>query len=169
MLLIVADCFNASSQMATTAEKKAAALTWTRILSDVIPQNRLFDVLNFAFKKHTSSFPINAYDLKNRWTDLEAEELAERKKAEAEERSLNRVLHCGDLKSHKSETEAMQEYFIHAKGEYVWLPCATCRYDAHWQRVKDIKNSLTTEKSNEQILIETEEFKNFQSGLKLVK
>jgi hypothetical protein len=70
MLLVVNDACSASSQRPTLAEKMITADVWARLLFATIPESRLQDCFDLAFRNHTSTFPVNAYDLKNAWSQL---------------------------------------------------------------------------------------------------
>lgn len=150
----------------SNAEIKEMVGVWTDALFSIVPESRLDDALSRAIKNHTTTFAINFFDVKNAYAELEAEESAEKERADTEERTLNRVAFCAEKHNHKSPDEAIQQYFV--GGHWEWLPCVHCRPDAYWQRVKDIKMNMEI-KSNEAILAESEEFKSVVKGLRLVK
>lgn len=166
MYLVVVDSFNCSSQRATDAEKVSTTKTWSRILFDVIPELRLQDAFDYAFARHSSPFPINAYDLKLAWAEMDAAEKTEAARIEAKERAANRIFYCTDKSTHRSESEATQEYQVGAG--WAWLPCAVCRSDAYWQRVKEIKAQIdsTADEARVSEILDTAIEK---IGLKLVK
>lgn len=167
MYLVVVDSFNCSSTRATDAEKLSTAKTWSRILIDIIPEWRLQDAFDLAFKNHASSFPVNAYDLKLAWAELEALDVEQAARIQTEEKTLNRVNYCPEKFNHRSDSEATVEYMV--AGEYRRLPCVHCRNEAYWQRVKDITAQSRDEKTNEQILNEMPEKREFDGKLKIIK
>lgn len=70
LYLIVADSFNLSSQMPTDNEKAARTEAWARALMGEIPEDELQSAFDWAFKNHTSNFPISAYDLKTAYQEI---------------------------------------------------------------------------------------------------
>lgn len=52
------------------AEKAECAEIWSRLLFPVIPEDRLQECFDIAFRNHTSPYPVNAYDLKAAWNTL---------------------------------------------------------------------------------------------------
>lgn len=167
MYLVVVDSFNCSSQRATDAEKLSTTKTWSRILIDVIPALRLQDAFDHAFVRHSSPFPVNAYDLKMAWEEIAEAERIERERIEAENRAVNRVAYCPDKYNHRSEADAMQEYQVGTG--WVWLPCAICRTDAYWQRVKEVKARNKENQIDERRVGEVLKSAVDSIGLRLVK
>lgn len=70
MLVIVSDSFSAAGQIPTLAEKMDRAEVWARLLSGIVPEERLQECFDRAFRQHKSSFPVNAYDLKAAWEEM---------------------------------------------------------------------------------------------------
>jgi hypothetical protein len=130
MLLIVADCFNLSSQRVTPAEKLSAAKTWSRVLFGVIPEHRLQETFDATFAAHNSPFPISAYDLKTKWQEIEAEEEAERQRIIEEEKAVNRVHFCPNRKHHVNEHGDTLVCNPFNFNEEIELPCMYCRPQA---------------------------------------
>lgn len=130
MLLIVADSFALSSQNATLPEKMARATAWARVLREVVPEDRLQDAFDAAFRNHDSSFAVNAYEIKSAWVDLATAEQAERERIEAEERSVNRVAYCPNRKNHSTEDGTMLVCNPFNFNEEIELPCGYCRPQA---------------------------------------
>ena len=70
MQIIVNDSYLASARTGTMAEKTECAEIWSRLLFPVIPEDRLQECFDIAFRNHTSPFPVNAIDLKRAWESL---------------------------------------------------------------------------------------------------
>lgn len=143
MLLVVDDALHASMNFTVTkAEKGKIADVWMRILSEIIPEERLQDCFDHAFAVHKSNFPVNAYDLKNAWEKICEAEAAEKLKAEIREREVNPILICEKVESH-FEGEFNGEKFTKADGSLVIalgfnepeqvMPCEKCRPAAYAQ------------------------------------
>lgn len=156
MLLIKKTISLSNQPPLSEADLGERALDWLSELEAIVPVEQLQPSLSRAFKNHTSNFPINVFGILEAYKQIEAEESAEKERADTEERTLNRVAFCTEKHNHKSSDEAIQQYFV--GGHWEWLPCVHCRPDAYWQRVKDIKLNAAA-KSNEAILAESEENK----------
>ncbi len=122
------------------------AKDWMEAIEQVIPLDRLPEAFRTALKNHASTFPINAFEILAAYKEIEAIETAEKLKTETEEKTLNRVAFCTEKHNHKSNDEAIQQYFV--GGHWEWLPCVHCRQDAYWQRVKDIKSKIAVERNS---------------------
>lgn len=85
VLLIVEDSFQLSSQNSTLAERLARTDVWARVLIDIVPEARLQDSFDRAFREHNSSFSINAYDIKIAWEKIKTEENEAKIKTQAVE------------------------------------------------------------------------------------
>lgn len=129
----MADSFAASSQSPTLAEKASRADVWTRLLFGVVPEERLQDAFDRAFRQAKSNFPVNAYDLKLAWEQIEKEEQAEREKLAREEaaRPENRVRNCKNRSSHVSSEGEIYQVSPVNFNEEIKLPCPACRPKAY--------------------------------------
>jgi hypothetical protein len=122
MLLLVADSFECSSQNPTTAEKVSRAETWARVLWGVIPEDRLQECFNRAFRAKSDGFPVTAYDLNDAWKQIENEEAEADRKARAKmEEEPIPVKYCANRTGH-----------INKQGDTEGgIPCQTCRPHAY--------------------------------------
>lgn len=118
MLLIVDDSFELSSQNATFAEKAARADTWARVLFGIVPEDRLQNAFDRAFRDHDSSFPVNAYDIKTAWEKIRTEEYEAEKTA--------RLAECPNDKYHIGETASVVLMNPHTQEDELY-PCPKCR------------------------------------------
>lgn len=75
MLLIVSDSFEASSQNPTMAEKASRTETWTRLLFGLIPEHELQTAFDQAFRAHASTFPVNAYEIKQSYEQIKQDRI----------------------------------------------------------------------------------------------
>ncbi len=124
----------------SAAEKVVKAESWSRLLQDIIPVLYLQDTLTHAFKIHTSNFPINHYDLKNAWAEIQ--EIERKKKAkEAEKlREVNAVEHCKERHQHIQREGLPDAGEIHPwnwfGSEVLVSPCFSCRPGAYkdWRK-----------------------------------
>lgn len=143
MLLIVHSSFEASSQNPTIEEEMLRAATWTDLLVDIIPPERLQDSFKKAFAEHDTAFPINAYEIKLAWESIEKIEAEQERQYQQQLRKENAVLNCKDKRMHlknvmqdpKTQDDiGMVEYVDwFDKSKFVIMPCATCRPSAHEQ------------------------------------
>lgn len=78
----------------SVGERVVKAKSWTRMLEDIIPVLRLQDALDHAFKNHTSTFPINHYDLKNAWCEIKEKEAKEKAKIVKKITETEAVANC---------------------------------------------------------------------------
>jgi hypothetical protein len=76
MYLIVNDSYELSGHAPTDAEKLLRAETWSRALFGVIPEDALEKSFQRAFRDHTGSFAISAYELKDAYEKIKNEHVA---------------------------------------------------------------------------------------------
>ena len=140
MFLIVDDSFSLSSQNATDAEKLARADVWARVLFGIIPEHRLQDAFDLAFQKHDSSFPVNAYDIKLAWEQIETAECAKAKIELEAEKLSNPVKFCENKANHLNADGEILKMNPFDTTQDVVVPCWSCRrkaYDDVWERFLD--------------------------------
>ncbi len=75
-----------NSPVLTTEELTLRARDWAEELWRIVPVAQLSDSARLAFKNHASSFPLNAYEIKNAYQQLRAEEVRRVEDASAAER-----------------------------------------------------------------------------------
>ncbi len=141
MLTVVADAANFSSMRLTPTEKASMAATWTRILIEIVPEDRLLDALDRAMVDHKSSFMVNGYDLKlayERIIDEETEARRQmRREADEENRKSNPVKFCPERFRHLSESGDVSIVNVCNISQDVVAPCRACRpkaYEAWYER-----------------------------------
>lgn len=62
----------------TEKELAQRAMDWQDALEPEVPLNRLQDAYRAAVRGHTSSFPVNAFEVLAAWRELSSVELADR-------------------------------------------------------------------------------------------
>jgi hypothetical protein len=143
VVVIVRDSLKAAMQLhISLAEITSTAKVWARILQNIIPEERLQECLDFAIAVHESAFPVNAYDLKNAWKQIQEMERAEAAKAEGLERRENPVKFCknailhfegvynGESIERESGLVMMANGFLEPE---IPVPCHLCRPGAYAQ------------------------------------
>ena len=98
------------------------------MLWGVIPEDRLQECFNRAFRAKSDGFPVTAYDLNDAWKQVELEEAeADRKAREKEEEEPIPVKYCVARHAH-----------INKKGDVIEgdevVPCKVCRTHAYNER-----------------------------------
>lgn len=147
VLLVVIDSFEASSQNATLEEQMQRANVWTDLLIDIVPENRLQDVFRKAFRDHKSSFPINAYELKDAWDQINQQEILERNRELYRDQRENPVRYCPASWNHINEEGDIAVYLgVPPNGKEVVVPCERCRAAAFYQRYDEERARFVTER-----------------------
>lgn len=143
MLLIVADSYECSAQNPTKAEKVSRAETWARVLFDVIPENRLRDCFDRAFRNRKSDgFPVSAYDLNDAWNEIQVEDEAELQRQKAEIREARPVEHCTMKANHINELGEIEILYGGPGGIEANVPCPFCRMNANAQAMANLAGRL---------------------------
>lgn len=151
MLLVVADSFELSAQNPTMAEKVSRAETWSRHLWGVIPETRLKETFDRAFKAKTDGFPVSAYDLNDAWNVIQTEDeerIAKEKEALRESQPID---HCSAKYKHINEIGEIEILYGGPGGIEANVPCPFCRQDANAQAMANLSERLKAkhgEKSN---------------------
>jgi hypothetical protein len=124
--------FEASSHNPTIEETMLRAKTWADLLFGLIPPERVDEVFRRAFREKPNDFPVNAYDLKNSWLTIQAEEAEEAKRRREREITENAVANCSMKANHFVSDSGdddgmveMQEGFDPDSAHL--MPCFTCR------------------------------------------
>lgn len=68
----------ANSPALTEAELGRRSRDWAEVLSGIMPEDRINDAFNRAFRDHVSNFPLTAYEVKTAWERIAEEEAANR-------------------------------------------------------------------------------------------
>lgn len=150
MLEVVADAFDLSSNVSVTAaEKMRVAKTWSRILFEIIPEERLMDTFEFAFQNHQTSFPVNAYDMKTAWNELQEIERAQIIENAQQSREQNPSEFCPRRHEHlPGFIEARVKIVnFYNTAEEIEVPCKDCREKAYF----DWRTRFVAEHSGEKI------------------
>lgn len=146
MLLIVMDSFDASSQNATVEEQMQRANVWTDLLSDTIPENRLQDAFRAAFRKHDSTFPVNAYELQAAWKEIDVEEKKQRYQALEKDQRENPVKYCDAAWNHLNPEGDVEIYMgVPPNGREVIVPCNRCRPGAFYTRYDEERSKFVAD------------------------
>lgn len=115
----------ANSPMLTEPELLVRARDWSEELHGIVPMEALNASMKRAFENHKSTFPLNAYDLKNAYAELKLESIEI-----ANSRVLTtdgRVDRCPNKRNHLENEFGMIEYYIPSKDIEVVVPCGACR------------------------------------------
>lgn len=114
------------------SEQLDIAKTWSELLCDVIPEDRLMDTWQLAFENHKSNFALTAIDLKKTWNQISEKEAAE--KIEAELIRQNPIDICSNKASHINGEGRVLVVNPFNFNEEIELPCRVCRLDAYEQQ-----------------------------------
>lgn len=111
------------------------AKDWQDALEVEIPRHRLPDVLRRADRNHTSTFPINKYEMSSAWREIDAEERADQLRKHAAAKQENPVTFCDDAESHVSAFGDVYIYSLFTNTDEV-VPCRSCRFDDYenWRK-----------------------------------
>lgn len=109
------------------SELHESSIVWRDVLFDIIPMHRLKPVMMRAIKNHTSSFPVNAFDLLNAFREIEQEEQAEKSRIFDEEKAKKPVLFCENQKQHKNADGEVEILDWLNFSKTVVVPCQFCR------------------------------------------
>ncbi len=132
MLVIVAESYDLSSQNPTMAEKVSRAETWARVLCNIIPENRLQEAFDRAFKdRESKGFPVSAYDLNDAWNVIQTEDEARVAKQQAELREADPIKHCSAKYKHANELGEIEVLYGGPGGIEALVPCPFCRPKAN--------------------------------------
>lgn len=137
MYLIVKNAFLFAGRNPVREEIVATSEIWSRILIEIIPENRLQDSFDHAVKTHTSNFPVNGYEIKTAFEEIKKREEIERMVAQTTMRESNKIENCTN--KHLHDEDILVEYERGYKGEKVKLPCRDCRLDAHDERAAEYR------------------------------
>lgn len=120
----------------SVGERVVKAKSWTRMLEDIIPVLDLQDALDYAFKNHASTFPINHYDLKNAYTEIKEKKAKEKAKSAKKISETEAVANCKSKHLHiilDGETDAGEIYhwnWVNPAEDWI-VPCFDCRKKAY--------------------------------------
>jgi hypothetical protein len=149
VLVIVADSYQCSAQNPTMAEKMSRAETWARVLWGIIPENRLQDCFDRAFKtRQSDGFPVSAYDLNDAWNVIQGEDIAQRMLETAQAKERNPVDHCTTKYRHINEQGEIDILYGGPGGIEAIVPCPFCRMEANAQAVANLAERLAKQQSN---------------------
>lgn len=137
MYLIVNDAFLFAGRNPTDEEILATAEIWARILIEIIPEHRLQESFDHAVKTHTSNFPVNGYEIKTAFEELQKQQAINEMIQNSAKREANKIANCS--MRHLHDDDALIEYERGYKGEKVKLPCRDCRVHAHDERAAEYR------------------------------
>ena len=135
VLLIVDASLELSSQKASIVDKAVRVDVWSRHLFGVVPEDRLQDAFELAFKTHKSSFTVNAYDIKTAYETLNAQEAEAARKTALTDPDGSRIDSCSRKQYHVETSGPDEGAVLYADmfntSQDVVFPCDTCRPRAH--------------------------------------
>lgn len=114
-----------------THDSLARAREWHDALAPNIPLERLPEVFARALADHTSSFPVNAFEMLSAWNAIRNERAQERER----ERLENPVKFCDMKHNHVNEHGDVEIALGGIKEVYV--PCQFCRRSAYDVRIEE--------------------------------
>jgi hypothetical protein len=140
-VLVVDDLFAADrNTTVTVAEKLKIAMVWTRMLSGIIPEERLQDVLDFAIATKTNTYPVTVTEMQLAYKGLLEQESEAATKRNREEKEANVVIHCRSFQNHfegefdgqlfeKSQGMELLRNGFESDAPETTVPCRECRKD----------------------------------------
>jgi hypothetical protein len=147
MLPVVSDSFEFAAQNPTTLEKGKRAAVWAEILFGIVPEERLPDAFKLAVRLHSSTFPINGYEIKLAWEQIEREEqnaAIEREKQRIKNQSPVDI--CSNRAQHINRDGEVKICNPLNFNEEIILPCPACRPKAYDdQRARFIARNRVSE------------------------
>ena len=161
-MLIVEESLKAALNFTVSiSEKLSTAQTWARILEPVVPLERLQESFDLAFENHRSTFPVNAYDIKQAWELLQQNEAKLLAEKEAELRETQPTKFCKQV---HFEGEFNQTFIPAEEGLMLMsnginepeipVPCFECRPVAYAQFLERRKHK-TGEEIASQLMTQT--------------
>lgn len=128
----------ANAPSLTETEYGLRAGDWCELLCEIIPEPRLMDAFMRAARDHASAFPVNAYEVKNAWANIEAEEQAA-KKNNLPADDLSAIANCSNRHNHAdnelaSPNEGLVVLYDPGDDSERMIPCWSCRPKAYAQR-----------------------------------
>jgi hypothetical protein len=142
ILPVVHDSFELSSADPPIAKLMSRAETWSRLLHNVVPVERVQEAFDRAFADHSSEFPVNAYEIKAAWDKIRGEESAARAKKRGEIQS------CDLAYNHINEHGDVEIVLGGPNGKTVIIPCAECRTEHSYRRLAEEKQKFLEENPN---------------------
>jgi hypothetical protein len=136
MYLIVSDSYELSGHAPTDVEKLARAETWSRGLFGVIPEGALQKSFDRAFRDHSGSFAVSAYDLKDAYEKIKNEHVAM-----GQSRQLTtdeRVERCSNKPNHLPGTFGEIKLCIPDVVDDAVVPCGRCRPDEYVAKKREL-------------------------------
>jgi hypothetical protein len=131
------------------AEKVSRAETWARVLYNIIPENRLQEAFDRAFKNRQSKgFPVSAYDLNDAWNEIQVEDEARIAKEKELIRETSPIEHCATKYRHINELGEIDILYGGPGGIEANVPCPFCRMDANAQAMKNLAERLKARQTN---------------------
>lgn len=131
MFLIVTDSYDLAGHMPTDAEKMSRAEAWARHLFGLIPEQMLQKSFDRAFRKHSGSYQVTAYDLKDAYEEINAEQVT--LKSQMPQTGHERQVYCYNYANHlKGKPEILIMIPDVTDGDVI-VPCGGCRPEEYWE------------------------------------
>lgn len=138
MLIIIRKSISlANAPSLTESEHGQRSKDWAEFLFDIVPENRLMETFARAVADHTSTFPVNFYDMKSAWQQIAAEELAAKAAAIERDRQNNPVKYCDAPERHINADGDTEILLGGPGGKTVVVPCPICRPRANQARIAE--------------------------------
>lgn len=107
----------------TEAELGQRGKDWQDAFEPVIPMKRLQEVFNRALAAHTTSFPVNGFEIIAAWKAIEGEEAAERTK----QRLADPQAFCVSRENHINKIGDVMMQILLPPAPGIVMPCPDCR------------------------------------------
>jgi len=118
------------------------AVDWQDAFEGLIPVDRLNDAFISALRDHTSTFPVNAFEILAAWQILKAAEDVEAKKITDQNRAANSVQFCKQKEGHLNEYGEVEIVDPFDRSKNITMPCPNCRPNAHMEaRARHVEKS----------------------------
>lgn len=129
----------ANAPMLTEPELLVRARDWADELHGIVPMEALNAAMHRAFQNHKSGFPVNAYDLKIAYGELqfEAATIDESRTLSTDEK----VEKCTNKENHVDGTFGMIELFIPPDISSE-VPCGRCRPDEYTEARQQLMTAV---------------------------
>lgn len=119
----------ANAPMLTGSELLVRARDWSEALWGIVPAEALSQSVSRAFENHQSSFPLNAYEVKLAYTELQSQAAIV-----AESRTLSTdemVEKCTNKDNHVEGHFGMIELYLPDGNIAALVPCGRCRAEEY--------------------------------------
>lgn len=112
------------------------AKDWQDEIEEIIPLDKVYQSFRRALALHTSSFPVNAFELIAAYKIVAEEDRVKAAEAEAENRLTNPVLFCKQKSQHVTEHGEVEIIDPFDHSQIILMPCSDCRPKARLDAIE---------------------------------